>query len=52
VSELAQLSIRVGSAEALFDVKQRGQFRWIRWRRRVKLRWVDGDPDAVPVLQH
>ena len=42
VRELAQLPVRVGGAQAFFDVEERGQFRGVSRRRGVEFLRVDG----------
>ncbi len=49
--KLAQLPVRIGGAQPLLDVEERGQFPGIGRRRGIEFLGVDGDPDAVPVLQ-
>ena len=51
VRELAQLPVRVGRAEALFDVEQGGQLTRVRRRSGVEFIWVNGDAHAIPVLE-
>ncbi len=49
--ELAKLPVRVGRAEALFDVKERGQLARVRRRSGVELVLVNRDAHAVPVFE-
>ena len=51
MSELSQLPVRVGGAEAFLDVEQGRELAGVGRRRRVELGQVDRDPDAVPAHQ-
>ena len=51
VRELAQLSVRVGRAEPLFDVEQGGQLTRVRRWSGVKFIRVNCDAHAIPVLE-
>jgi hypothetical protein len=51
VRELTQLPVRVGRAQALFNVEQGGQLTRARRWSGVEFVRVNRDADAIPVLE-